>query len=474
MTDYDLLPASLVTSGAITTVLGQPSAELAALTAAVAVSYRTGFPLIPGSPPEGVGEVTAYLFQGNWIDWKCLAVDICAAASIEVPMLRFVCPSDPLVHEEPVPRDPDVSAFWLPHTEADVEADFAAAKAAGCQRTPHLTIVYALDGAAGHGGEAALRQLYDKYRGQTVLMAGVAPGEAVKELAGSYGPVIELPSLHDSVSWRDLLARITGGDRVDCSTEERELAVNGGDSSYAAELLRAPREAAGHVEPADEEVPHMLDEVRAFFAIEGDEALRAFLENGHSVSSQRLKERAKAEGISGGQFWKAAERLRRDAALTNGGPGILFGYAATVGRWREVNSSREGHFLVRHAPGAFARTIRESRHRMKVTFSHGHDAHFGFQPLGPIVTLREDQFGVFYEVALLDNDDCRQLAQGLQDGLYRSSITYDVVAENLIKKPGRSPWNPEGLPELTYTEVRLAELGPCLRPADPATSAGIR
>jgi hypothetical protein len=58
--------------------------------------------------------------------------------------------------------------------------------------------------------------------------------------------------------------------------------------------------------------------------------------------------------------------------------------------------------------------------------------------------------------------------------LYRSSIAYDVVAENLIKKPERSPWNPAGLREVTNVEVRMSEFGPCLLPADPATTAGIR
>lgn len=42
------------------------------------------------------------------------------------------------------------------------------------------------------------------------------------------------------------------------------------------------------------ELPEMLEEARAFFAIEGVEAMSAFLRNGDSVDSRRLK--ARGEG----------------------------------------------------------------------------------------------------------------------------------------------------------------------------------
>jgi hypothetical protein len=63
---------------------------------------------------------------------------------------------------------------------------------------------------------------------------------------------------------------------------------------------------------------------------------------------------------------------------------------------------------------------------------------------------------------------------GLKAGLYRSSFTYEVLAEDFVKEPGKSAHNPDGLPELTIREVRCSELGPCLRPAYKGTSAGIR
>jgi hypothetical protein len=65
-------------------------------------------------------------------------------------------------------------------------------------------------------------------------------------------------------------------------------------------------------------VPLMLEEARAFFAIAGAEAMSAFLRNGDSVDSRRLKATARAEGITPGRLWKAATWLESEA--TDGGP----------------------------------------------------------------------------------------------------------------------------------------------------------
>jgi Bacterial regulatory proteins, luxR family len=60
-------------------------------------------------------------------------------------------------------------------------------------------------------------------------------------------------------------------------------------------LCRHLRGAPVTVAPAGE-LPLMLEEARSFFAVEGVEALRAFLDDGHSIASQSLKARARAEG----------------------------------------------------------------------------------------------------------------------------------------------------------------------------------
>jgi phage head maturation protease len=455
--------------GTITTLAGPVDAELAALTAALAVSYKTGRALIPGFVPAGPGEVTAYCYAGTEIDWKALMVDIAGAAGIEpvyaVPVTDLRCPADPLVEGAAVERDPDASSYWLPYAEADVEREIAVASATGRKRSPDLTIVFDLASAAGQG-DGAMRQLYDKYRGSTVLMAGVdALGTEIEDLARSYGPVLELPNLHGSVTWRDLLAAVTGGDKVEVH-----------HPTNASAALRVQHDAAGRRRHLAADVPEMLEEVRAFFAVEGTGAMRALLEDGHSAASHELKARAKGQGISPGRLWKAAVRLDRDAVHLNGGPYTVTGYAAIYDRWTEVDNGLEGHFLERLSRGSFTRTLAEGRERMKATFCHGKDPELGYKSLGPIAVLLESERGVYYELALVDDADVtRVVVPGLEAGLFGSSFTYRVLAEDLVKSPPPSAHNPSALPERTIREVRCSEFGPVRRPRCKGTiPAGIR
>jgi phage head maturation protease len=47
-------------------------------------------------------------------------------------------------------------------------------------------------------------------------------------------------------------------------------------------------------------------------------------------------------------------QIRSDSGLSSGRP-VLYGYFAKWDEWAENNSSFEGHFMERIAPGAFAR-----------------------------------------------------------------------------------------------------------------------
>jgi HK97 family phage prohead protease len=440
--------------GLITTLVGPVNAELAALTAALAISWKTGRALIPGFVPAGPSEVDVYCYEGTWLYWMSLESNICAAAGIRpVPVMHLECPREPLVQHRALQRDPDASSYWRPYVEATVDADIAAASAAGRELPPVLTIVFGAANAAGDGGDEALLRLYDEFRGKTALIAGV---EMNQEMARSYGPVVELPDLHNSVRWRDLLAALTSP-----SADEPDLAA-------AVDDAEVRHFGSGGV-------PEMLGAVRAFFVVEGLEALRGVLDEGDSVATQELKARAKAKGISSGRLWFAAKRIARDAAARPyGEPGTLIGYGAVFNQWREVNRPLEGHYFERIAPGAFTTAIAESRQRMKVTFNHGKDPELGYKSLGPITVLEEDEYGVYYEVQLLDADHTRTLVPGLKAGRYRSSFTFGVLTQDFVKEPGESAHNPDGLPELTIREVRCSELGPCLNPAYAGTSAGIR
>jgi HK97 family phage prohead protease len=445
--------------GTITTLVGPVNDELAALTAALAVSYKTGCPLIPGFVPDGPSEVKVYCYEATWISWTSLEAGICAAAGIRpAPVMHLECLSEPLVQHLAAERDPDARSYWNPYHEAIVDADIAAAKAAGRQLPPILTIVYGVTEAAGDWGDEAMRQLYNRFQGMTVLMAGL---ETAEEMARSYGPVIELPDLHNSVRWRDRLAAVTGGDR-DHSSRQPDLAP-------AADSVVVRYVVDG------EEVPEMLGAARAFFVVEGTEALRSVLDDGDSPTTRELKARAKAQGISSGRLWVAAKRIARDAAARpHGEPGTLIGHAAVFNQWQEINRPLQGHYLERITPGAFTKALTESRQRMKCTYRHGKDPELGFRSLGPITVLEEDEFGVYYEVQLVDADYTRTLVPGLQAGLYRSSFTFEVLNRDLVKEPGESAHNPDGLPELTIREVRCSELGPCPNPAYAGTCAGIR
>lgn len=236
MTPAGLVVPPLLTPGSITTLVGPPDAEMAALSAAIAVSHRTGVAILPGFVPGGPGEVMVYACAGEFITWKALMVDICTAARIAPqPHVSLHRPRESLLHPLPE-RDPDVAQFWHRTVEADVDAELSAAKAAGRELTPVLTVIFHVDRAAGRGDAAGMRQLYEKYAGSTVLMAGVESGE---DIAASYGPVIELPDMHNSIGWRDLLAEVTGGDapeEVDQSTEELDALFAGvGDDLDVAE-----------------------------------------------------------------------------------------------------------------------------------------------------------------------------------------------------------------------------------------------
>lgn len=152
----------------------------------------------------------------------------------------------------------------------------------------------------------------------------------------------------------------------------------------------------------------------------------------------------------------------------------LAGHFAVFNSWTEIDSIFEGRFLERFSPGAFAKTISESRERMRVLFNHGRDPSIGDKVLGPISELGEDKRGAYYEVPMLDTEYNRELIPGLDAGLYGASFRFRVVKEEWLDKPRRSKRNPDGLPERTITEAQVREFGPVTFPAYPDASAGLR
>jgi HK97 family phage prohead protease len=152
----------------------------------------------------------------------------------------------------------------------------------------------------------------------------------------------------------------------------------------------------------------------------------------------------------------------------------LRGHFSVFNQWANIESVREGKFLERVAPGAFAKTFSRDRDALRVLFNHGTDPSIGEKPLGPITVLQEDERGAYYEVPLLDTAYNRELIPGLRAGVYGSSFRFTVEAEDFQPRVKRSTWNPDALPERTIIRAHLFEMGPVVFPAYPGATAGIR
>lgn len=158
----------------------------------------------------------------------------------------------------------------------------------------------------------------------------------------------------------------------------------------------------------------------------------------------------------------------------------LTGHFAVFDDWTEISSTWEGNFMERIAPGAFKKTFRENRARIRTLFNHGQDPQIGDKPLGSIRTLKEDETGAFYEVDLLRDesggfvDYLRGIVPGLKQGLYGASFRFSVIKEDFNDEPAKSPENPKGLPERTISEARVMEFGPVTFPAYASATANVR
>lgn len=160
----------------------------------------------------------------------------------------------------------------------------------------------------------------------------------------------------------------------------------------------------------------------------------------------------------------------------------ITGHFAVFDTWTEIDSWYEGQFLERLVKGAFRKTLRENIADVRVQYDHGGDDYIGSAPLGPINTCAEDDFGVYYEVPLLDTDYNRDrilplLSGRLMDGtvtgesLLGASFRFRVIKDEWVMEPKPSATNPKALPERTIREVRLYEFGPVVFPAYPEATA---
>lgn len=169
----------------------------------------------------------------------------------------------------------------------------------------------------------------------------------------------------------------------------------------------------------------------------------------------------------------AADETR---AADGDGPadGVLHGHFTVFDQWTEIDSYFEGRFLERISKGAFKKTIGERASAVKVLVDHGHNRQFDL-PIGTPSLIREEDFGPYYEVELVDAADIRDiLTPRLRAGLMGASFMFNVLQDSWVEEPKTSEGNPLGLPERTITEVRLHEFGPVQWPAYEAATAKVR
>jgi phage head maturation protease len=151
----------------------------------------------------------------------------------------------------------------------------------------------------------------------------------------------------------------------------------------------------------------------------------------------------------------------------------LVGHFGVFNQWAEIRSAYEGRFMERMLPGAFARTLKNNRDQIKVTFNHGKDPGLGDRVLGLPSVLEEDREGGRYEVPLFDGIP-PLILDGLRKNAYGSSLRMRVVQDDWTEKPKKSATNPEGIPERSIAEVQLYEFGPVTYPAYRGATAAVR
>lgn len=173
-----------------------------------------------------------------------------------------------------------------------------------------------------------------------------------------------------------------------------------------------------------------------------------------------------------------------DATGDDGDLGSLFVRFSPFNTPYEINSMWEGRFIERTLPGAFKKTITESKRSdgtfsTKMLFNHGSDLSIGDKPLAVptrFAEMNEDGYhGPELEGRLIDTDYNRnQIAPLLRANALGSSFMFEVIRETWRNEPEPSETNPEGLPERDIEEVRTFEAGPVTWPASPTASAGLR
>jgi phage head maturation protease len=140
----------------------------------------------------------------------------------------------------------------------------------------------------------------------------------------------------------------------------------------------------------------------------------------------------------------------------DGGEPVIEGMVVPYGQWSEVDSVIEGHFLERFDTGSLRKTFTESVKRMKGYFEHRRSKMFEGAPIMDIQEAWDEEGGAFFRASLLKGIP-EFIVDGIRKGLYGASIgASPVVVER--HRPGKSDYNPQGLEERTYKELRAFDI----------------
>jgi HK97 family phage prohead protease len=142
----------------------------------------------------------------------------------------------------------------------------------------------------------------------------------------------------------------------------------------------------------------------------------------------------------------------------------LSGYAVRWNEWTNIG----GVYMERFAPGSWGDST------PKVIHEHGMDPSFGLKPVASLRSLVDDGTGAQYEAELLDAPYVEPLMPGLRAGLYGASFRFRALEQQVNKRPGKSDFNPDGIPEITVTQAKVVEISTTTFPAYPGSTASVR
>lgn len=180
------------------------------------------------------------------------------------------------------------------------------------------------------------------------------------------------------------------------------------------------------------------------------------------------------------------ERAAKTADNDPGDGRTLEGYAAVFNQETHIRSY-EGDFIERLSKGAFRKTLRENKGRIRLQYDHGRDARVGTVPIGAYERLEEDDHGLHVVGRLFDNDLVEPIRQAIEAGaIHGMSFAFRVLRDEWRDAKGKLI-KPEELLDLlwgnpgergpisrTIKEVQLLEAGPVSVPAYGGTSVGVR